>query len=98
MGKAVVALAGTLDTKGVEYAFVKEEIEKFGCEVLVIDTSVIGESPLEADIKKEEVAKCGGVELSEFAARVEGDTRVRANKAMSDGLAVILKRLVSEGR
>ncbi|MEE0418832.1 MAG: Tm-1-like ATP-binding domain-containing protein [Lachnospiraceae bacterium] len=98
MGKAVVALAGTLDTKGVEYAFVKEEIEKFGCEVLVIDTSVIGESPLEADIKKEEVAKCGGVELSEFAARVEGDTRVRANKAMSDGLAVILKRLVSEGK
>lgn len=98
MGKSVVALAGTLDTKGVEYQFVKEEIIKSGCDVLVIDTSVIGESIFVPEIKKEEVAAAGGVDLKEFAARVEGDTRVRANRAMSDGLAVILKKLVAEGK
>lgn len=98
MGKTTVALAGTLDTKSVEYAFVKEEIIKSGCDVLVIDTSVLGEATFEPDIKKEEVAKEGGVDLAEFAARVEGDTRVRANRAMSAGLAVILKKLVKEGR
>lgn len=98
MGKTTVALAGTLDTKSVEYAFVKEEIIKSGCDVLVIDTSVLGEATFEPDIKKEEVAKEGGVDLAEFAARVEGDTRVRANKAMSAGLAVILKKLVKEGK
>ena len=32
MRKAVVALAGTLDTKSTEYEFVKNEIIKFGCE------------------------------------------------------------------
>ena len=98
MIKPVVALPGTLDTKAVEYAFVKEQIEKAGCDTLVIDTSVLGGDYFEPDIKKEEVAAAGGVDLSEFAARVEGDTRVRANKAMSDGLAVILKKLVAEGK
>ena len=99
MRKAVVALAGTLDTKGVEYAFVKEQVLKSGCDALVIDTSVLGEYPgLEADIKKEEVAKAGGLDLSEFATRVEGDTRVRANVAMGKGLTVILKKLVAEGK
>ena len=74
MRKAVVALAGTLDTKSTEYEFVKNEIIKFGCDVLVIDTGIFGGGSLEADIKNDVVAREGGVELSDFAARVEGDT------------------------
>ena len=85
MRKAVVALAGTLDTKSTEYEFVKNEIIKFGCDVLVIDTGIFGGGSLEADIKNDVVAREGGVELSDFAARVEGDTRVRANVAISSG-------------
>ncbi len=98
MRKAVVALAGTLDTKSTEYEFVKNEIIKFGCDVLVIDTGIFGGGSLEADIKNDVVAREGGVELSDFAARVEGDTRVRANVAMSAGLAVVLKKLVAENK
>lgn len=98
MKKAVVALAGTLDTKSTEYQFVKDEIIKFGCDVLVIDTGIFGGSIFEADVKNDEVARAGGVDLSDFAARVEGDTRVRANLAMSAGLAVILKKLIAENK
>lgn len=98
MKKAVVALAGTLDTKSTEYQFVKDEIIKFGCDVLVIDTGIFGGSVFEADIKNDEIARAGGVELEDFAARVEGDTRVRANLAMSAGLAVILKKLIAENK
>ena len=98
MRKPVVALPGTLDTKAVEYAFVKEQIERSGCEALVIDISVLGGDYFEPDIHKEEVAAAAGTDLAAFAARVEGDTRVRANRAMSEGLAVILKKLTAEGK
>lgn len=98
MRRSVVALAGTLDTKAVEYGFVKEEILKHGCDVIMIDTGVLGEPGFEAEIKREEIAKAGGVKLSDFAARVEGDTRVRATMAMGKGLAVILKKLLKEGK
>jgi len=96
MRKSIVALAGTLDTKGVEYAFVKEQILRSGCDVLMIDTGVLGEPAFPPDIKREEVAACGNVKLSDFSATVEGDTRVRATKAMGEGLAVVLKKLVAE--
>jgi len=96
MRKSIVALAGTLDTKGVEYAFVKEQILRSGCDVLMIDTGVLGEPAFPPDIKREEVAACGNVKLSDFSATVEGDTRVRATKAMGEGLEVVLKKLVAE--
>ena len=98
MRTPVVALPGPLDTKAVEYAVVKEQIERSGCEALVIDISVLGGDYFEPDIHKEEVAAAAGTDLAAFAARVEGDTRVRANRAMSEGLAVILKKLTAEGK
>ena len=96
--KPVVALPGTLDTKAAEYEFVRQQVEASGCEALVIDISVLGGDYFEPNIKMEEVAAAAGADLAEFAARVEGDTRVRANLAMSRGLAVILKRLTEEGK
>ena len=96
--KAVVALAGTLDTKSPEYQFVIDCIKNQGADILMIDTGVIGEPEFTPDITNAQVAKEGGVDLADFQARVEGDTRVRANQAMSQGLTVILKKLVAEGK
>ena len=84
--KAVLALVGTLDTKGEEYAFVKNEALRCGVDVLVIDTSVLGEPSFKAEITAEEVAKAAAVKLEDFRKNIEGDTRVHANKAMSRGL------------
>jgi len=96
--KPVVALAGTLDTKGEEYQFVKDRVLESGADVLVIDTGVLGEAFFKAEFTREEVAKAGGVKLDDFRGNVEGDTRVGANKAMSKGLTVILQKLVAEGK
>jgi uncharacterized protein (UPF0261 family) len=96
--KPVVALAGTLDTKGEEYEFVKTGILESGVDVLVIDTGVLGEAYFPAEITRDEVATEGGVKLADFRANVEGDTRVGANKAMSKGLTVILKKLIADGK
>jgi len=36
-----VAIVGTLDTKGAEFAFLKAEIERRGCRTLVFDAGVL---------------------------------------------------------
>ena len=37
-----VLLAGTLDTKGAEYAFVRERLKQRGVRTLVMDLGVLG--------------------------------------------------------
>lgn len=96
---AHVVLVGTLDTKGVEYAFVKQCILETGCDVVVVDTGVLGEPPFEPDISAAQVVKMVGVELSVIRFEKEGsDTRATAINAMSEGLKVCLARLVAQGR
>ena len=51
-----VALLGALDTKGVEYGFVKQCIEAKGHRTLVIDTGVLGAPRIAADVPREAVA------------------------------------------
>jgi uncharacterized protein (UPF0261 family) len=94
--KPVVCLAGTLDTKGEEYAFVKERVLESGADVLVIDTGVLDAPSFAPDISADEVAQAAGVQLSDYRKNVEGDTRVEANKAIGLGLTVILKKLLAE--
>ena len=64
-GKTIVIL-GTLDTKGPEAGFLKEQVEHFGHRALLVDTGVVGRPALAADVGREEVARAGGAELSEL--------------------------------
>jgi hypothetical protein len=51
-----VALAGTLDTKGHEYAFLRDRLLEQGVDVLLVDVGVF--APLvEPDVSREEVAR-----------------------------------------
>ena len=40
---AVVLLVGTLDTKGNEYAYLRDRIRERGVDVLLIDPGILGE-------------------------------------------------------
>lgn len=96
----VVCLAGTLDTKGTEYAFVRDALREAGVDVLVVDCGVLGEPHFPPDIPASEVAEAAGIDLETFRRGVEGGAagRVGAVGAMSQGLGVVLRRLVDEGR
>jgi uncharacterized protein (UPF0261 family) len=94
MGKTVI-LVGTLDTKGEEFAFVKDLIEQAGLETLVVDTGVMGDPAFAPDIVRDEVALAGGGDMARLAG---GDHKDEAMQVMSDGLAVVLRRLYEEGR
>ncbi|NEA26709.1 Tm-1-like ATP-binding domain-containing protein [Actinomadura bangladeshensis] len=86
---ATVVLVGTLDTKGAEYAWLRERVRELGCEVVLVDAGV-GPSEIEADVSAEDVARAGGASLS--ALRDAGD-RGAAVTAMGEGAAVVLAGL-----
>jgi uncharacterized protein (UPF0261 family) len=92
---ATVALLGTLDTKGVEYAFVRDRLRAAGVEALVIDTGVLGEPAFEPDVTRAEVAAAAGADLAALRA---AEDRGAAVTSMAAGAASVLARLHAEGR
>lgn len=93
MDKKVVVL-GTLDTKGKEFKFIKEIIEKQGIGTIVINTGVKGEALCEADISNEEVAVAGGTSLEVL---IEENDRGKAVDVMMNGAAKIVLDLYQKG-
>jgi uncharacterized protein (UPF0261 family) len=91
----VVALLGTLDSKGSEYAYLKERIEAQGVRTLVIDAGVLGAPPFQPDVPAAEVARAGGGDLAELAARRD---RGEAMTVMGKGAAVVVTRLAAQHR
>ncbi len=57
-----VVLLGTLDTKGIEYAFLRERVEAHGVEVLVVDAGVNEPVGIQPDVSRDEVARAVGSE------------------------------------
>lgn len=94
-----VLLVGTLDTKGREYAFVRDRLKAAGVDVVVMDVGILGEPPFEPDITASEVAGAAGVELADVRFEREGtDTRAAALAVMGRGAVALTRRLRSEGR
>ncbi|OKK17500.1 hypothetical protein AMK16_22035 [Streptomyces sp. CB00455] len=90
-----VVLVGTLDTKGVEYGWLRERLLRAGVEVVLVDTGVMGEPRLTADVPREEVARAAGTELSHLRAAAD---RGAAVTTMARGAEETLLRLYAEGR
>ena len=92
---AVIAVLGTLDTKGKEHAFVADCIRQEGHEVVLIDVGT-GEPPeVSPDISRDEVAEAGGIDLKALMKRHD---RGECVTAMSQAAPVLLSRLQQEGR
>lgn len=87
-------LIGTLDTKGLEFKFIKDILEKSGVETIVVDTGVLSEPLFKPDISSEEVARAGGSSLDELR---EKNDRGEAVAVMTAGIAQVVDKLVTEG-
>ncbi|MEV7617942.1 Tm-1-like ATP-binding domain-containing protein [Streptomyces sp. NPDC089799] len=90
-----VVLVGCLDTKGVEYGWLRERLERAGVDVVMVDTGVMGEPRVPAEVPREDVARAAGTELREL--RATGD-RGSAVTAMARGAEEVVLRLHAEGR
>nr|CAA9345159.1 MAG: Transcriptional regulator [uncultured Nocardioidaceae bacterium] len=90
----IVVLAGTLDTKGHEYAFVRDRLREQQVDVVLVDVGVYPPQ-IEPDISREDVAHAAGENVGALA---EAGDRGAATTAMGSGAAAMLLRLQAEGR
>jgi len=94
-GKKTVAIVGTLDTKGLEFKFLKEQIEAHGVATLVINVGVLDKPFFTPDVSAAEVAKAAGEDLQELIK--EGD-RGRSVAVMCKGATAIVEDLYRKGK
>ena len=90
-----VGIVGTLDTKGIEFQFIKERIEASGTSTCVVNTGILGEPYFEPDVSAGEVAEAGGTSLRVLQ---DGGDRGVAVAAMAEGAAKIIAQLQSDGK
>ena len=64
--KKKILILGTVDTKGEQLKFLKEQIESRGHIGILMDISMGGESAIKSDITPEEIARLGGAQLDEI--------------------------------
>ena len=89
----MIAVLGTMDSKGEEHAFVAEQIRRRGHQVLIIDTGTLEKPKLKPDITRDQVAAAAGIELGPIVAKRD---RGEAVAAMSKGAPALLSRLFAE--
>jgi uncharacterized protein (UPF0261 family) len=93
MAKTIVMI-GAFDSKGEEYAFLREQILQQGHQVRTVNTGVLGTTDrFPVDVVAEEVAAAGGGSL---AALREKQDRGEAMKVMAAGAAARVLRLFAE--
>ncbi len=90
-----VILPATLDTKGAEYAFVREQIHAAGLSTLVVDAGVMGPPHFVPDIPREQVYAAAGTSYE--IVRRDND-RGKAIEAAARGLAKVIVDLHSRGQ
>jgi uncharacterized protein (UPF0261 family) len=90
-----IAIIGALDTKGAEFAYLRDQIQSYGAETLVVNIGVVGEPSFAPEIGAAEVARAAGSDLEQL--RAEHD-RGQAMATMARGAAEVALRLHAEGR
>jgi len=90
-----IAVIGALDTKGQEFAFVKEEVERRGHHALVIDIGVVGDPGFKPDIPADRVAEAEGTGLNELRDKAD---RGQSIDVMSKGIVKVVKELYDQGK
>lgn len=88
-----IALIGTLDTKGEEFALLRDRIQGAAIGTVVIDVGILGQPFFEPDISRAEVASAANEDLVSLQSEAD---RGRSISAMALGATVILQRLFQQ--
>ena len=87
-----IALVGAFDTKGADYAYLRDRIASHEVGTILVDFGVMGSTEMDVDISRQEVAGRGGGDLSVMQ---RGDSKDEAMRIMSRGLAEVVRDLRS---
>ena len=89
-----IALAGTFDTKGPEFLYVRGLVEELGIKPYMIHTGVF-EAAYAVDVSNREIAAAAGYDIDQI---VERRDRAMAMEALSEGMEILIPRLYAEGK
>ena len=92
---ATVALVGTLDTKGAEYSYLRQKIERAGCATIMINAGVFADPDYGVDFGRAAVAAAAEADVQELAA--VGD-RGNAVAIQAEGAANLVESLYKDDR
>lgn len=87
-----VALVGTFDSKGTEYQYIKQLLEKLDLNVFTIHTGVF-ESSFVPDVDVSEIAEQVGENIAQIRQR---NDRAYATEILAKGLEILLPKLYEE--
>lgn len=90
-----ILVVATLDTKGLEVSFLKEQITAMGANPLVLDGGIVGEPTIQPDITHEEVAAAAGMTLEEVR---KIPAEAEALGVMTQGAAAVALKLYQSGK
>jgi uncharacterized protein (UPF0261 family) len=93
MSKKTIAVLATLDTKGREAEFLREQIGAHGLLALIVDVGVTGAPAAKADVTRAEVAEAGGTPLVRL---LQNPDRETAAPVMAEGATKVVMRLAAE--
>lgn len=89
-----IAVAGTFDTKGREFAYVKRLVEELGLKAFMIHTGVF-EPAFPVDVSNEEIAAAVGQDIKAIVARKD---RALATETLSKGTEKLVPELYRQGK
>lgn len=90
----IVAIAGTFDTKGSEFNYLKERFEELGFSTFLIHTGSF-EPKLPSDITNKELIEASGENYEEL---LSASDRGRSVSALSKGLEILIPDLYKKGK
>lgn len=89
-----IAIAGTFDTKGKEFLYVKKLVEALGLRPFMIHMGVF-DSAFDVDVSNGEIAAAAGYDIKELVKRKD---RATATEALSKGMKILVPKLYKEGK
>lgn len=90
----VIAVLATLDTKGQEAEYLREQLHALGSRALLVDIGVMNAPATRADVTRAQVARAGGSSLSALQA---GKSREASQPVMSAGATRLLLKRIAAG-
>lgn len=93
--KKTVAILATMDTKGAESNFIREEIQKLGGTALLMDMGVMKKPDFPVDYTQEQVAQSGGSTREDL---LNNPSREKTSEVMVKGSLSLLQQLIAEGK
>lgn len=85
-----VAILATLDTKGAEARFLAERLRELGVRPVLVDTSLRGTSPADADVTRADLAAAGATDADD-------DERTTAMETTAAAAAAVLEDAAASG-